>query len=170
MKRETVRILLLWRKWWGGAACLIAALAMIWAAGRPAAVGASAKERQLPIYCVEKDYESPSQSCYELWRANSLVPVLQQEEIADISVFDTVSTHVKLIKRNNILWEVIAVGIVRSKLTGNGFLRCKQIRNLNIQLLSAFIANEVNLLASSFADGYFIASAKQFHVDNILKD
>lgn len=56
-KRRTVRILLLRRKWWGMAACLLAAFAMIWITGKPAAVGASATERQLPIYCVEKDYK-----------------------------------------------------------------------------------------------------------------
>lgn len=56
-KRRTVRILLLRRKWWGAAACLLAAFAMLWVAGRPAAVRTGATERQLPIYCVEKDYK-----------------------------------------------------------------------------------------------------------------
>ena len=36
---------------------MLAEAAMLWVAGRPAAVGASATERQLPIYCVEKDYK-----------------------------------------------------------------------------------------------------------------
>lgn len=69
MKRErkTVRILLLRRKWWGAAACLLAAAAMLWAAARPAAVGVSAAKRQLPIYCVEKDYKVASLSFDAAW-------------------------------------------------------------------------------------------------------
>ena len=69
MKRErrTVRVLLLRRKWWGTVACLAAALAMIWIAGKPAAVGASATQRQLPIYCVEKDYKVASLSFDAAW-------------------------------------------------------------------------------------------------------
>ena len=66
-KRGTVRILLLRRKWWGTAAVLLAATAMLWVAGRPAAVGASATERQLPIYCVEKDYKVASLSFDAAW-------------------------------------------------------------------------------------------------------
>jgi polysaccharide deacetylase family sporulation protein PdaB len=39
------------------ALCLVAAAAILWAASYPAAVGASATQRQLPIYCVQKDYK-----------------------------------------------------------------------------------------------------------------
>lgn len=47
--------------------CLLAAVAMFWAAARPGAVGASAATRQLPIYCVQKDYKVLSISFDAAW-------------------------------------------------------------------------------------------------------
>lgn len=69
-----------------------------------------------------------------------LVPLVHQKEIADIPMLDTAPAHVKFVQRNNILREVVADGIISPKLPGNGFLRRKEIRHLNIQLLSAFAA------------------------------
>ena len=54
------------------------------------------------------------------------VPFLSQEEVADISVLDTISAHVKLIKRNNVLWEVVSDVVIRAKLTNHRFFRCQR--------------------------------------------
>ncbi len=51
------RIVLLKRKLLVAVGCLAAALVMCWVAASPEVVGAAATGRQLPIYCVEKDYK-----------------------------------------------------------------------------------------------------------------
>ena len=55
------------------------------------------------------------------------VPFFRQKEIANISVLDTISAHVKLIQGNNILREVVSNMIIRAKFTADRFLRRQQI-------------------------------------------
>ncbi len=64
---KKIRIFLIRRKWWAAAGCLLLAVTMLWAVNYPAAVGAYAAERQLPIYCVEKDYKVVSLSFDAAW-------------------------------------------------------------------------------------------------------
>ena len=47
--------------------CLLAAAVMFFAVSNPAVVGASATTRQLPIYCVQKDYKVLSISFDAAW-------------------------------------------------------------------------------------------------------
>lgn len=58
-----------WRhkKWLGAAGCALAAVVMLYVAGNPPAVGAAATQRQLPIYCVQKDYKVASLSFDAAW-------------------------------------------------------------------------------------------------------
>ena len=85
-------------------------------------------------------------------------------------MFDTVSAHIKLIERNDILREVVPDIVIRSEFSGNGFLCRQKIRNLNIEFFAALVANEVDFLVSGSANRYIVASAKQLQVDYILKD
>ena len=48
-----MRIFVLRKKVWTAVGCLILAAGMFWAVNSPAAVGAAAATRQLPIYCVQ---------------------------------------------------------------------------------------------------------------------
>ena len=65
---KKTRIIYLRRKVLAAAGCLAAALAMCWAAAAgPQVVGASGTQRQLPIYCVEKDYKVLSISFDAAW-------------------------------------------------------------------------------------------------------
>ena len=93
-----------------------------------------------------------------------LVPFLSQEEITDIPVLDPVSAHIKLIERNNVLREVVADRVIRTKLTVDGFFRCQQVSDLNIQLFSALVAYKINFLIARSANGHFIAPAQQFQI------
>ena len=65
MKR--VKVIFLRRKWWAAAGCLAAAVLILCVVNHPAVVGASAATRQLPIYCVEKDYKVLSISFDAAW-------------------------------------------------------------------------------------------------------
>ena len=65
MKR--VKVIFLRRKWWAAAGCLAAAILILCGVNHPAVVGASAATRQLPIYCVEKDYKVLSISFDAAW-------------------------------------------------------------------------------------------------------
>ena len=85
-------------------------------------------------------------------------------------MFDTVSAHVKLIERNNVLREVVADIIIRAKLTVDRFFRCQQISDLNIQLFAALVAYKINFLISRSADSHFIAPAQQFQIHDILQN
>ena len=66
-KREQIKIFFIERKWWSAAACLCLAAAMFYVVNYPAAVGTSAASRQLPIYCVQKDYKVVSISFDAAW-------------------------------------------------------------------------------------------------------
>ena len=61
------KIFYLSRKLIAAAACAAAAVMMFWVVNHPAVVGASASTRQLPIYCVQKDYKVVSISFDAAW-------------------------------------------------------------------------------------------------------
>ena len=65
--RESVRILLIRRTWWTAAACLCLAAVMFYVVNYPAAIGAAAAARQLPIYCVQRDQKLVSISFDAAW-------------------------------------------------------------------------------------------------------
>ena len=64
---KKTRIIYLSRKTVAAAACAVAAVIMFWVVNNPAVVGASASSRQLPIYCVQKDYKVLSISFDAAW-------------------------------------------------------------------------------------------------------
>ncbi len=64
---EGTKIIYLRRKVIAAGACLLAAAMMFWVVNNPAVVGASASTRQLPIYCVQKDYKVLSISFDAAW-------------------------------------------------------------------------------------------------------
>ena len=55
------------KAWWTAAACLCAACLMFYIVNYPAAVGASATARQLPIYCVQREQKLVSISFDAAW-------------------------------------------------------------------------------------------------------
>lgn len=64
---HTARIFLLQKKRWSAALCLCLAALMFYLVNYPAAVGASATTRQLPIYCVQQDQKLLSISFDAAW-------------------------------------------------------------------------------------------------------
>ena len=66
-REQKTRVLLMRKKWWTVGACALAAAVMFLAVHSPAAVGVYAAQRQLPIYCVEKDYKVASLSFDAAW-------------------------------------------------------------------------------------------------------
>lgn len=64
---KKTRIFYLRRNVLAAAGCLAAAIAMCWLAVSPQAVGAAATTRQLPIYCVQKDYKVVAISFDAAW-------------------------------------------------------------------------------------------------------
>ena len=55
------------KKWWTAGLCLCLAAVMFYVVNYPAAVGASATARQLPIYCVQRDQKLVSVSFDAAW-------------------------------------------------------------------------------------------------------
>lgn len=66
MKRGP-KIICLRRKVLVAVGCLAAAVLMCWVSASPKVVGAAATQRQLPIYCVQKDYKVVSLSFDAAW-------------------------------------------------------------------------------------------------------
>lgn len=66
MKRGP-KIIYLRRKVLAAVGCVAAALLMCWVAASPEVVGAASTGRQLPIYCVQKDYKVLSISFDDAW-------------------------------------------------------------------------------------------------------
>ena len=64
---KQTKIFYLRRKVIAGAAFALAAVMMFWVVNHPAVVGVSASTRQLPIYCVQKDYKVLSISFDAAW-------------------------------------------------------------------------------------------------------
>ena len=68
------KVIYLRRKVIAAGACILAAVMMFWVVNHPAVVGASAATRQLPIYCVQKDYKVLSISFDAAWGDGILRP------------------------------------------------------------------------------------------------
>lgn len=66
-KRHSFRIFFVHKKRWTAAACLCVAAIMFYLVNYPTAVGASASNRQLPIYCVQRDQKLVSISFDAAW-------------------------------------------------------------------------------------------------------
>ena len=64
---EKIRVFCLNRRFLAAIACLLAAAAIFTLVNHPAVVGANAASRQLPIYCVQKDYKVLSISFDAAW-------------------------------------------------------------------------------------------------------
>ncbi len=62
-----MRVFVLRRRRLAVLACVLAAAAMFWAVNHPAAVGAAAAGRQLPIYCVRRDQKMASLTFDAAW-------------------------------------------------------------------------------------------------------
>ena len=83
-KTDTVRILLLRRKWWTAGLCLCLATAILYIVNYPPAVGASASTRQLPIYCVRRDQKMVSISFDAAWGnedTQQLIDIMSQYNV-----------------------------------------------------------------------------------------
>ena len=61
------KIIYLKKRMLAAVACLAAACGMFYVVNHPAVIGAAATERQLPIYCVQKDYKVVSLSFDAAW-------------------------------------------------------------------------------------------------------
>ena len=70
-------------------------------------------------------------------------------------MLNTISTHIKFIERNNILWKIITDIIIHTKLPSDRFLRCQHISDLYIQLLTTLVAYKINFLINRSANSPF---------------
>ena len=83
-KREQIKIFFIQRKWWTAAACLCLAAVMFYVVNYPAAVGAAAATRRLPIYCVQRDQKLVSISFDAAWGnedTQQLIDILSQYKV-----------------------------------------------------------------------------------------
>ena len=85
-------------------------------------------------------------------------------------MLDPVSAHIELIERNNVLREVIADAVIRTKLTVDRFVGGEQIAHLNIQLFAALVAYKINFLIACSADSHFITPAQQLKIDDVFQN
>ena len=79
-----MKVLLLKRKVLTAAACLAAAACMLYVVNYPTAVGTAAVERQLPIYCVQRDQKMISISFDAAWGnedTQTLIDILAQYKV-----------------------------------------------------------------------------------------
>ena len=79
--KQGPKIICLRRKVLAAVGCVAAAVLMCWVSVSPKVVGAASTERQLPIYCVQKDYKVLSISFDAAWgdgRVRQLSTVLRR--------------------------------------------------------------------------------------------
>lgn len=82
--KKPLQILSVRKNWWTAAVCLCLAAAMFYIVNYPAAVGASATTRQLPIYCVQRDQKLVSISFDAAWGnedTQQLINILDQYHV-----------------------------------------------------------------------------------------
>ncbi|MCD7946769.1 MAG: polysaccharide deacetylase family protein [Oscillospiraceae bacterium] len=65
--KKPMRIWIIRRKYWVAGGCLLLAAVMFWVVNIPSVIGVSATERQLPIYCVQRDEKVLSISFDAAW-------------------------------------------------------------------------------------------------------
>ena len=83
-KREQIKIFFIEKRWWTTAVCLCLAATMFYIVNFPAAVGASATTRQLPIYCVQRDQKLVAISFDAAWGnedTQQLIDILGQYKV-----------------------------------------------------------------------------------------
>ena len=80
------KIIYLRRRVIAALACVLAAVMMFWVVNHPAVVGASASTRQLPIYCVQKDYKVLSISFDAAWGNEDTEKILSVLEKQGVKV------------------------------------------------------------------------------------
>ena len=83
-ERERIRIWFIGKRWWSACACLCLAAVMFYVVNYPAAVGASASARQLPIYCVQRDQKLVAVSFDAAWGnedTQQLIDILGQYKV-----------------------------------------------------------------------------------------
>ena len=83
-KREGIRIFVVRKRWWTAGICLCLAAVMFCIVNYPAAVGASAATRQLPIYCVQREQKLVSVSFDAAWGnedTQQLIDILGQYQV-----------------------------------------------------------------------------------------
>ena len=83
-KREQIKVFFIEKRWWTTAVCLCLAAAMFYIVNFPAAVGASATTRQLPIYCVQRDQKLVAISFDAAWGnedTQQLIDILGQYKV-----------------------------------------------------------------------------------------
>ncbi len=79
-----IKFFLLKRKWFAVLGCALAAAMMFYAVNHPAVVGASGNQRQLPIYCVQRDQKMISISFDAAWGnedTQALIDILGKYQI-----------------------------------------------------------------------------------------
>ncbi len=62
-----MKVFLLRRAWLAAGACILAALSIVYIVNHPAVAGVSAAPRELPIYCVQRDYKVCSLTFDAAW-------------------------------------------------------------------------------------------------------
>lgn len=83
-ERERIKIWFIGKRWWSACACLCLAAVMFYVVNYPAAVGASASARQLPIYCVQRDQKLVAISFDAAWGnedTQQLIDILGQYKV-----------------------------------------------------------------------------------------
>ncbi|MEA4932271.1 MAG: polysaccharide deacetylase family protein [Lawsonibacter sp.] len=82
--KHAVQVFFVRKKWWTAVGCLCVAAVMFFCVNYPAAVGASASARQLPIYCVQRDQKIVSISFDAAWGnedTQQLIDILSQYQV-----------------------------------------------------------------------------------------
>ena len=97
-------------------------------------------------------------------------PLRHQEELPDISVFDSVPAHVELVQGDHILGEIVPDAVVDPELPVDGLRGGQQVGDLDIELLAPLFADEVDLLVPGLAHGDGVAPAQQLQIDDVLQD
>ena len=85
-------------------------------------------------------------------------------------MLDAISAHIELVKGDNVLREVVADVIIRTKLAVDCFFRRQQVSDLNIQLFAALVSYKIDFLIACSADSHFIAPAQQLQIHDILQN
>ena len=94
------KIVFLRRKMLAAVGCIAAAFLMCWVSASPKVVGAAATERQLPIYCVQKDYKVVSLTFDAAW-GNKDTQKTERLIIAEFTMDMAEAVHLNSLDEDN---------------------------------------------------------------------
>ena len=99
-----------------------------------------------------------------------LIPLIQQKKISNITMLDSISSHVEFIQGDNVFWIVVPDVVVNAEFALDGFICSEQVSDLNIEFFILSAAYEIYFFIACFSYCNGVSAAKGFQIHDIFQN